>query len=73
MAKESWKATETDISMALSGCKTQATAHGLDITDPKVMAFLEHQAKVSGTASAESRWLRGIIEQQRTQLNKETP
>ena len=62
MGKESWKATESDISVALTGCKIQATAHGLDITDPKLMAFLEHQAKFIGTASAESRWLRGIID-----------
>jgi hypothetical protein len=64
MAKESWKATETDIDVALTGCKMQAESHGLDLDDPKVMAFLEHQAKVMGTASAESRWLRGIINEQ---------
>jgi|TARA_R110000851_G_scaffold230898_10_gene383787 hypothetical protein len=34
--------------MALTGLMSQAKAHGLDTTDPKIHAFILHQAEVKG-------------------------
>ncbi len=62
MPKESWKTSETDVELSRIGVMNQAVTHGLDVDDEKVKAFLEVTIQVQAAMSAESRWLRGIID-----------
>lgn len=55
------EATETDIEISMIGLKIQAEAHGLDLSDKKIMAFIEHNALVVGTDKATIRKLQQII------------
>lgn len=58
----SWETEQADLDVAKAGLIIQAEAHGLDIHDEKVIAFLDHQAKVIGAYSSGQRWLQGIID-----------
>ena len=54
-------ATEDEFRVAFTGLRLQAEVHGLDVNDPKVAAFVQHQAEVKAQMMAESRWLNNII------------
>jgi len=61
MGAPSFTPCETDFEIARCGIKIQAEAHGLDMTDPKIQAFLEHQVKVIADHLACERWQQNII------------
>jgi hypothetical protein len=73
MPKASWNASENEITKVHTGLNTQAVAHGLDVNDPKVKAFVDHATIVLATSNAESKWLRTIIDDLRNQLNNLKP
>jgi len=73
MPKESWKTSEHDVEMARTGVMTQAVLHKLDLTNPDIASFLELTIKVQAAMGAESRWLRGIIDDMSARINKVTP
>ena len=50
-----------EYSAALTGLRTQARAHGLDLNDLATHTFILHQAEVIAQRAAEIRWLRNII------------
>lgn len=62
MAKAFAEATEADISIAKTGLTIQAEAHGLDLTDEKIIAFINHNALVIGTDKATIRKMQKIID-----------
>lgn len=53
MAIADFEATEDQIAVARSGLTIQAEVHGLDLTDPKVQAFIEGQVAVQAQMAAE--------------------
>lgn len=53
--------TEDQRKTALFGVRLQAEAHGLDVEDEKVKAFIEHTAEVQSWMASESTWLNNII------------
>jgi hypothetical protein len=61
MGAASWVTTESELSIARTGITIQAEAHGLDLTDPKIKAFIEHQIKVVASLNAGMRWQSNII------------
>lgn len=68
MGKPTTVATQTDIDIARIGMTIQAEAHGLDMTDPKIIAFLEHMIQTSAQASAMCRFLQNIIHKPLTDI-----
>jgi len=70
MAKVSWNASDTDINISRHGCLMQAESRGIDITDPNIASFIDNEIMVIATASAEIRWLRGIIDEMTTKIQK---
>lgn len=62
MAKAFAEATEADISISKTGLTIQAEAHGLDLTDEKIIAFINHNALVIGTDKATIRKMQQIID-----------
>ena len=61
MGEATWTATEQDIERATKASISQAKAHGLDITDPNVIAFCKHNALNAATSAAESRFNTAVI------------
>ena len=43
---QSYTETQADIDIARTGIMIQAHAHNLNVNDPNIKAFLEHQIKV---------------------------
>ena len=70
MGAQSFTTCETDFEIARTGINIQAEAHGLDVTDPKVQAFLEHQVTVIAAHIACERWLQNTIHKM-TGINNE--
>jgi len=60
-ATSHFEMTETDFNTCFNGALNQARAHGLDTTDPQLLAFVTHQATVAGWAMAESRSLQNML------------
>lgn len=53
--------SQDEQNIALSGITTQAKAHGLDLNDPQVQAFIQHQANIIAQMQADNRELYNII------------
>jgi len=68
MGKPTTVPTQTELDIARTGVTIQAEAHGLDLTDPKISAFVEHMIVVSAQASANCRFLQNIIHKPLTDL-----
>ena len=59
MSGRTWpEPVEEDRRVARIGLRIQAGSYGLDVDDPAVHAFIEHQVEVLAEKSAEIRWLR---------------
>lgn len=50
-----------EVNAARMGIQTQAELHGLDMTDPNLLQFLEQQVVVRAQMAAETRWLRNLL------------
>ena len=55
------EAHNDEFANALTGLRIQAEAHGVDITDDNVRAFIVHTAEVQARSMAEVRWLRTLL------------
>lgn len=62
MGADTFTATDTDKQVCLDGVLGQAKAHGLDMDDPKVVAFCEHTAAVKAASMAECRFLTNVVD-----------
>ena len=61
MAENTWKASEDQLKVALSGLNIQAEAHGLDLGDENVQNFINHVAAIMADNDAHNMFLYGII------------
>jgi hypothetical protein len=52
----SFEVSQSDRDIAKQGVEMQATHHGLDLTDPKVRAFVNHMIECSATDMAAIRF-----------------
>lgn len=52
MAQDIYTPTEECLKNHRKGMMSQAEAHGLDITDPKLIKYIEHSARVLAAQSA---------------------
>lgn len=68
MGKPTTVATQSELDIARTGVTIQAEAHGLDLTDPKIIAFLEQMIQTSAQASANCRFLQNILHKPLTDL-----
>jgi len=57
MAADQWETTEADLESATIGVMLQATAVGLDLTDPKIEQFLKTTIESRASLIGENRWL----------------
>jgi len=64
MAISDFSATEDQRKVARSGLTIQAEAHGLDLEDPKVQAFIESQVAVQAQMAAEITFVYNIMHKQ---------
>ncbi len=64
MATNDFTATEDQRKVARSGLTIQAEAHGLDLEDPKVQAFIESQVEVQAQMAAEVTFVYNIMHKQ---------
>lgn len=55
-------ASNEDLSAALTKIRVIATSNGLDLTDPKIDAYISHLAKLHGNDIAENAWLKDIVQ-----------
>ena len=53
--------TEDLYRMARSGLEVQAERFGLDLSDPKLSAFIDHQVEVDAWRLSEVTWLGNIV------------
>jgi hypothetical protein len=58
---DGWTPSEDEMRISRNGVKLQAEGHGLDINDPNVAAFLEHQAEVIANLHAGMRFQQQVI------------
>jgi hypothetical protein len=61
MATNDWQASEDQLKIAMSGLTIQAEAHGLDLSDENVQAFIKHVAGNIADNDAHNLFLYGII------------
>ena len=54
-------ASDDEFRSALSGLRIQAEAHGLDINDQNVHAFILHQSEVNASQAAQLRTARNML------------
>lgn len=64
MAIADFTASADQIAIARSGLTIQAEAHGLDLTDPGVQAFIEGQVQVQAQMAAEITHVYNIMHKQ---------
>lgn len=67
---DTWTPTQEDIDIRIQGCKFNAEAKGLDVTDPAVIMFIEHTAKVMATMDCEIRFIRSKFHPENTLANQ---
>ena len=58
---DTFEVTQNDLDLAAIGVKAQAEAHGLDMEDPRIKAFLEHLVKVDAANDVWIRMLQNIL------------
>lgn len=61
MAENTANATNDEFRVALSGLMIQAEAHGLDMTDESVRAFVVHTAEVMAQNAANERATNNMV------------
>ena len=58
---DGFKIIDSDVEVATMGIMRQAEAHGLDLTDSKIKAFLEHMIKVRSADRCRERNLQNML------------
>ena len=65
MGARTWPApSEDEVWIARHGIELQATAHGLDLDDAGVKAFINNGVGVKAETMAQIRWMQKIIDTQ---------